>query len=711
MNLKHWFFSFGSHVLRSQKQDLLVNYFLRQSFGLISHNNVHTTQQSSLTAAFNTKPRQKLAFNLKKESTGLFCIPELRDYSGFYLLKERVENEVASLVEEALGPRRTRKIVEVFDQLSDSLCRVADMSEFVRLAHPQEEYAKAAEDCCMSLSGLVERLNTNVDLYNILKMALENGDIVPMDDVDKHVGKLFIFDFEQSGIHLDETKRKQFVQLNESILMLGTYFAQGCQKPAPISKNQLPENLRHCFNLHGDSVMVTGLFSDHYSDLIREAAYKIFLQHNSHQSELLDALLHARFAVAQLVGFPTFAHRSLRGTLAENPENVMNFLDTLAEMVMKKAEDDYAEILKQKMRHSSHPQSYSVKPWDPPFYAALGRQERCNINNSDLSPYFSLGCCMEGLNNLFKQLFDVKLQPVEVETGEVWSYDVHKLAVVHGTEGVLGYIYCDFFERMGKPVQDCHFTIQGGRQCQDGSYQLPIVVLQLNFPIPQTSVPSLLTPGMMENLFHEFGHAMHSMLGRTKYQHVTGTRCSTDFAEVPSVLMEYFASDPRVLSTFARHYKTGEPLPMKAINNLSAAKKMFAASDLQLQVFYSILDQMYHGKLPPPGTSTTDILAEVQNKYYGIKYVPGTAWQLRFVHLVGYGARYYSYLLSRAVASRIWEKCFKDDPFSRTMGEHYRQNLLSHGGGKPPSELIKNLLGEEPTMDKLVSSLVHELEL
>ncbi|GAB1606399.1 mitochondrial intermediate peptidase-like [Argonauta hians] len=670
---------------------------------------VHTTQQSSLTATFNTKPRQKLSFNLIKDDSGLFCIPELKTPDGFYLLKENVENSIHELVNEALNPNRKRKMMEIFDNLSDSLCRVADMSEFIRLAHPNEEFAKCAEDCCISLSGLVECLNTNVELYEALKTVLETGDIVPMDSVDMRVGKLFLFDFEQSGIHLDETKRKHFVQLNESILMLGTYFTQGCQKPSSIQKKQLPDKLQYCFNLSGDNVTVGGLFSDHYSDLVREAAYKIFLQPNKHQNELLDALLNARYALAQLVGFPTYAHRSLKGTLADNPENVMNFLETLAKQVSKKADEDYSSILKLKMQYSSSPQSCTVKPWDPPYYTAINRQERCNVNNNELAAYFSLGCCMEGLNNLFKCLFDVHLQPVGVEHGEVWSYDVCKLAVVHGTEGVLGYIYCDFYERIGKPNQDCHFTIQGGRLKEDGTYQLPIVVLQLNFPSPQTSVPSLLSPGMMENLFHEFGHAMHSMLGRTKYQHVTGTRCSTDFAEVPSVLMEYFASDPRVVSTFARHYKTGEPLKMEIIHNFCAAKKLFAASDLQLQVFYSILDQVYHGKLPSE-TSTTEILGAIQNKYYGIPHVPGTAWQLRFVHLVGYGARYYSYLLSRAVASRIWEKCFKEDPFNQKMGERYRQELLSHGGGKPPQELIEGLLGEKPTMEKLVTSLINELE-
>lgn len=385
----------------------------------------------------------------------------------------------------------------------------------------------------------------------------------------------------------------------------------------------------------------------------------------------------------------------------------MSFLETLADRLKPRAQKDYDKLLQLKKESGSYEKT--ILPWDQPYYSAIGRKRQCNISHANLAPYFSLGCCIDGLNNLFKCLFDVTLQHVDTVRGEVWTSDVKKLAVVHATEGTLGYIYCDFFERPDKPNQDCHYTIQGGRLKEDGEYQHPIVVLQLNFPLSQGRTPTLLTPGQVENLFHEFGHAMHSMLGRTKYQHVTGTRCPSDFAEVPSVLMEFFVRDPRVLSSFARHYETGETIPTEMILGMCKAKTVFEASELQLQVFYSLLDQVYHGP-HPLGKSTTDILSDVQSKYYGIPHVSGTAWQLRFGHLVTYGARYYSYLMSRAVASRIWHKCFKQDPFNRKMGERYRQEMLAHGGGIPPIDLVEGLLNDRPTMDKLVDSLIEDVD-
>ncbi|KAM6970189.1 mitochondrial intermediate peptidase-like [Aplochiton taeniatus] len=392
--------------------------------------------------------------------------------------------------------------------------------------------------------------------------------------------------------------------------------------------------------------------------------------------------------------------------MAENPETVMKFLELLTERLANRTAKDFNMMREMKIELNSR--STVLMPWDHPYFSGALRAEKYKIEPSQYSPYFSLGACMEGLNNLFSQLLGVSFQAEEPRTGEVWSDDVRKLAVVHETEGLLGYIYCDFFRRPEKPHQDCHFTIRGGRLKEDGQYQLPVVVLILSLPPPSRRTPTLLTPGMMENLFHEMGHAMHSMLGRTRYQHVTGTRCSTDFAEVPSILMEFFATDYRVVNQFARHYQTGKPLPKSMVSRLCESKRVCGAADAQLQVFYAALDQVYHGK--PKQQSTTEILKEMQEKFYGLPYVPNTAWQLRFSHLIGYGAKYYSYLMSRAVASMVWRQCFLKDPFNREMGERYRREMLAHGGSKEPMLMVQGMLQRSPTIEDLVDALVADLD-
>ncbi|XP_073989933.1 mitochondrial intermediate peptidase [Rhodnius prolixus] len=685
-----------------------VKSFLKLKSFRNPRNHCNVSTWSPLATAFNARPVQKLHLNLTKESKkGLFGIPELQTYDGFFLLKENVIAETERLVDEAINPNRSRKMVNIFDELSDTLCRVADLAEFIRLAHPLPSFSYAAENACISLSGVVEKLNTNRNLYDSLKSVIVHGDKQPTTVVDNHVASLFLFDFEQCGIHLPEHERSEVVALNDYILHLGQKFMAGAVSSRSIDKDQVPSKVRNLFSIESNKVEINGLYADADNELVREVAYKIFLSPNHEQEHLLDELLAARHRLAEVCGFPTYAHRALNSSLAESSKNVWDFLIALNEDLRPRTATDFQSMLELKQMENSL--ATTLAPWDIPYFSTKAKKNWLKAENRKFSPYFSLGTCMEGLNNLLQQIFGISLVNDKINNGEVWASDIYKLAVVHETEGLLGQIYCDFYERSTKPNQDCHFTIRGGKKLADGTYQNPIVVVMLNVPTPLWNGPSLLSPSMVDNLFHEMGHAMHSMLARTEYQHVTGTRCTTDFAEVPSVLMEYFASDKRVLKTFAKHYETQEPMPDDLINKLCDSKHVFDASEMQLQVFYSILDQLYHGKHPLDG-STTEVLAEVQNKYYGIPHVPNTAWQLRFSHLVGYGAKYYSYLMSRAVASSIWQKYFASDPFSRVEGERYRRDCLEHGGGKPARALVKDFLQCDPTPKYLVSALITDLD-
>ncbi|XP_028818260.1 mitochondrial intermediate peptidase isoform X2 [Denticeps clupeoides] len=652
---------------------------------------------SPVGAAFNARQQRKLDL-FHRSNVGLFGVPELTCPDGFAAVGERALRETERLVEKACQSLPGIITVKTFDQLSDSLCRVADLADFVKVAHPDPAFREAAERTCVNIGTMVEKLNTNVDLCNSLKNLLDKSDIMAsLDPETRRVAELFMFDFEISGIHLSEEKRKEAVNLNVRLLDLNNEFLVGSHLPNKIEKRMLPDHIHHHFSKEGNYIQIGGLHAEATDDLVRELAYRIFLYPNTSLLQTLEELLKCRNKLANLVGYESYANRALKGTMAKSPETVMKFLQLLTDQLSARTAQDF-EMMRA-MKAKLNPRNAELMPWDHPYFSGVLRAERFNIEPSLYSPFFSLGACMEGLNSLFTELYGVSLMAEEPSAGEVWSEDVRKLAVVHETEGLLGYIYCDFFHRPDKPHQDCHFTIRGGRQLDNGQYQLPVVVLLLSLPLPRKSAPTLLTPGMMENLFHEMGHAMHSMLGRTRYQHVTGTRCATDFAEVPSILMEYFATDHRVLNQFARHYQTGQPLPKSMVTRLCESKKVCGAADTQLQVF--------HGK--PQDRSTTDILKDLQEKFYGLPYVPNTAWQLRFSHLIGYGAKYYSYLMSRAVASMVWKQCFLKDPLNREMGERYRQEMLAHGGGKEPMLMVEGMLQRRPTVEDFVDALVSDL--
>lgn len=713
---------------------------------------LHSRSVSSLTplgAAFNSKPQKSSFFPRERwsrssnaRSTGLFQFPELTSPNGFHDLEQSCAIRSQELVEEACSPpsARTRIVARVFDELSDELCRVADMAEFVRLAHPDRSMAGAAERACISVSGLVERLNTNVRLFESLRASVEDGQDDMPDKVDQHVAKLFLMDFYQCGIHLPDADRQKVVELNDSILQLGQHFATNCHRPRVVKKMDLPSKIRHHFSIDGDNIILNGLPVDTPHDMAREAGYKIFYWEDPTQESILSRMVSQRHELAAKCGYPTFGHRAMSESLGAEPDRIMAFLNKLSTELKPRVAKDYEEMSRMKSKATGVDK---LQVWDVPYFAMQARTNAMfQFDTSKVSEYFSLGVCMEGLDRLFNRLYGVRLHLSEPLTGELWHNDVYKLSVREAdSDEELGTIYCDFFSRSGKPHQDCHFTIRGGRlRDQDQSYQNPVVVLMLNLPPPGWARPTLLSGSMLDNLFHEMGHAMHSMLARTKYQHVTGTRCSTDFAEVPSTLMEYFASDVRVLEDMSQHYQTGEKLPRSILEKYVTSRKVFLGPDIQSQLCYSMLDQKLHSR-HPLGCSTTQIMQHIHAEHHSLPFAEGTAWQHRFSHLVssfpfpgraffyrrhenswqhkkmiffafqvGYGARYYSYLLARAVASNIWQQLFQADPFDTDKGNLLRQKCLSYGGGKPSSQIIAGLLGHPVGPTDFVDALLREVD-
>ncbi|CAK8688079.1 mitochondrial intermediate peptidase-like [Clavelina lepadiformis] len=663
------------------------------------------TTWNALASSFNILPQKKYDFWSK--NVGLFEISQLQTPEGFRVLKDEAVRRGWELLDKAVQSKPGEETIILFDELSDNLCRVADMADFVRTAHPDSGFAEAASEAHLHIGTLVEELNTNKNLYLALKRVTNNEEIMTrLDEETKTVADLFMFDFLISGIHLKSNDRQRAVQLHEEILQLTAQFLQLSNASVAFPKEQIPESLHKSFSQSDSNIVVSGLQCDNPDHLVREASYRLHYYSNPETEKILSRLLRARHEVARLVGFDSFAERALKSTMAKTPENVVKFLNLLSSKLKPMAEAEIEDLRLLKERDC---EPGPIKAWDLNHYVTKSKEKKFSIDQVLFSTYFSLGDCMNGLNQLFKALYDVTVCPVPTQKGEVWSNDVIKLVVSDACGQVQGYIYCDFFNRAGKPQQDCHFTIRGGRQLRDGSYQVPIVVLMLHLSPPGLGQTPLLYPSALHNLFHEMGHAMHSMLGRTRYQHVTGTRCATDFAEVPSVLMEYFATDARVLASFAKHYKTRETLPETMIDSLCGADKTCAVTEMQTQVLYSLIDQKFHGVLSQSERSLHEVVHEVQSGHHSIPMIPNTSWHLRFSHLGSYGAKYYSYLMSRAVASRIWEKFFKENPFNKEGGLKYKNEMLRHGGGKDPVKMYQDLLGEEFNTNRLVDALIDDV--
>ncbi|KAJ2161727.1 Mitochondrial intermediate peptidase [Coemansia sp. RSA 552] len=690
--------------------------------------------------------------------------------------------EAKALTEQVLSaqtPQEKRNVVKCLDQLSDALCRVMDVAELVRQVHPDSSWQKAAEDVYAGMFDYMNGLNTHVGLYTKLVEVMDDPGISKaLSPVEHEVALSFRRDFERSGIHLESSAHESFVKLSASIHDLSRDFLRH-QSDLPPKTGAVPVPAEALYSLPSQAVMeifqssrsykrasdgvtmvdvVPGDMAAHYilrdckDEGVREAVYKAWQSGSSATVRPLEQLLEDRLQLARTVGFESFSHLTLDDKMAKSPDHVDEFLRGLATQARPQW-DGIARSLRETRRRygkGAGDASADMRPWDRDFWITKQRMERGLVPS--MSPYFSLGRVVLGLSRVFKSLYGVELRAATPQPGEIWHPEVRKLEVVDEDGALLGLVYCDVFSRSSKAhVGAAHFTARCARRVDDDigvpgmaaeyssmtvverggqRFQLPVVVLICNFPPPETGSPPLLSWDNVETIFHEMGHAMHSMLGQNGFHNVAGTRCPVDFVELPSVLMEHFARSPNVLSLFASHYKTGEPLPRELIYQCAEQRQHYAALDLHSQLFMSALDQRYHSAvLGPSGDSSPGWSTRALANVHGdpmfssgsgrtlFEYVKGTRWQSRFTHLIGYGASYYSYLFDRVLAGQIWDRVFQGDrphpqdcsnnPLTREAGERYKNEVLRWGGGRSPWQCLASVLDNGRTPHREIEDIAQ----
>ncbi|KAI0785474.1 mitochondrial intermediate peptidase [Irpex lacteus] len=681
--------------------------------------------------------------------TGLFGHGFLTTPSAFVQLADSTLLRAEVLTQRIVRARESReelaRVVKHLDRLSDLLCGVIDLAELVRNAHPDPVWVQTAEHVYEKMCEFMNVLNTHVELYYVLKEVLSDPEIMnSIGPEAQETARIFWRDFEKSGINLPPDQRSQFVSLSSEILTLGRQFLNetaAARPPAVIKPSELQglkdKTMGARLRLQArfrDLVVYPGSLQAQmimHSAPLEEPRRKVYMAANSstpEQIELLENLLRARGKLARLVGKESFAHMTLTDKMAGSPENVVHFLEALLEHTKPYARNALRTLSMRKQEHLNTPPFPTIQAWDRDYYCP----PEPPAPPVSLPP-LTLGTVFMGLSRLFRNLYGITLRLTDAAPGEVWHSDVRKLEVVDERSGVIGWIYADLFARHGKPGGAAHYTVRCSRRTDDddehrdllgiqnqngevaqamalsnefeaahrsrirgveGVFQLPVVVLLCEFTRPTLSQgPTILAWHEVLTLFHEMGHAMHSMIGRTEYQNVSGTRCATDFVELPSILMEHFLNSPTVLSLFDISGK--QPVRKSGHHHEDPCKSI----DTHTQILLASLDQIYHS---PAALSSdfdsTAALAKLYDTRGLIPYVPGTSWQTQFGHLFGYGATYYSYLFDRAIASRVWRKLFAHDPLNRETGEKYKNEILRYGGGRDPWKMVSKLL-DAPEME------------
>ncbi|KAG9452439.1 hypothetical protein H6P81_005343 [Aristolochia fimbriata] len=648
--------------------------------------------------------------------TGLYGFDLLKTAKGFRRFVDEAIHRSGELVTYISRLPPSVEIIRAMDEISDTVCSVVDSAELCRNTHPDREFVEEANNACIKMYDYLHVLNTNHDLYNAVIKAEQSGHL-QTKEAQKAACTLRI-DFEKGGIHLCAGKLDRVNQLNNEIARLSREFNKnitidsGSVDIYPASR--IPKILQHLlkpiyrttssrvnhelkekgFRISTDPGTLSSILKWAADDEVRKLSY---ISGNSVPREnlkVLDRLIAARDELAKIMGYKSYAEFAVHPNIASTPDVVTSFLKDLSEVVQDKADEEFKAIRNFK-RKLCNEKSMDLEPWDEAYFTAMMKSSSFDLDPSVVASYFPLSQCIEGLKVLVESLFGATFCTIPLAPGESWHSDVLKLSLHHPKEGDLGYLYLDLYSRPGKFPICAHFAIKGARRISAMEYQLPVVALVCNFSASPGSSTSRLNHWELETLFHEFGHALHSLLSRTDYQHFSGTRVVLDLAETPANLFEYYAWDYRVLRKFARHVSTGDVIPEALVKSMNDAKRMFAATELQRQIFYSMIDQTLFGEQACPARDTVSVVADLKRQYTSWNNVEGTHWHTRFNHLINYGGGYYSYLYARCFAATIWQQVCLEEPLSSTTGSALRTEFLQHGGAKDAVQLLKDVAGED----------------
>ena len=455
--------------------------------------------------------------------------------------------------------------------------------------------------------------------------------------------------------------------------------------------------------------------------------YTVYNSIDKSRSSSLFQLINTRHKLARLLGYESAADRTISNSMAGDVNSVKTLLHNSAQLLrpialgeIAAARDMVISLLDENDKQKTpYALCDRMHVYDGAFYINYARnniwkQQPSSINSDNslslaLAEYFPLKNCLEAINIICQSLFKTCFEPLSVRPNETWHSSVIKAGLMD-ENGLQGVLYLDLMSRADKPDLECHQLIQGSRKDEQGRFQIPVAALSCNFSSLSPNSNQLISPSNLCSFFHEMGHALHSLLGRTNFQHVAGTRCPTDLGEIPSNLMEYFSSDKRFLKLFARHYETDELIPDDLLHFLVQRACSFEAYSTYIQVLYAIMDIMLHVREFESENEMLQLENEVYNEY-GL-YLPesNTSWMQRFSHLSSYGSRYYSYTWAKAFASLFWKRKFLKDPLSPLIGEQYKDLFLSRGYGMDPWDMVHEFLGFKPTTNDLVKSILHSVK-
>lgn len=606
-------------------------------------------------------------------------------------------------------PLTVDTVLVPLDRLYHTVYRVFNPIYLMAETHPQEAIRSACREAIEAFSSWLNTLAINEDLYKVVKAYESTSEARLLTGVMKRYLDDTIMGFRRSGFDLTADDRDRLKSIRIDIDKLSLDFQKNIADSTsaslaiPIGEaTGLPADYVEA-RKQADGTLHVDLSYPSYvpfmkycrSELWREQLWRLYNQRAWPANlDLLDQLLIKRHELATVLGYRSYAAYATEDRMAKTPETVWKFEQDLTEKVRQKASADYQLLLEEK-RSFTGQTDVVVHEWDSAFYSNRIKETRYSVNDQEVKHYFELNSVLDGLFRINGTILGLTFR--EVTTPAVWHETVRQFEVVdQKTNRPIGTFYLDLFPRENKYSHAAMFPLVSGISL-GADYERPVAALVCNFPAATPSQPSLLLFSDVNTLFHEFGHLLHGMVTTSPLQAYAGTNVLLDFVETPSQFFENFLYDYPTVSSFARHYQTGDPFPSDLFNRILSARNLGSGLFAQSQLLYGTLDFTLHdGFIPSPEKTTTDVLKQLKSEQTHFPWKDGNYFHAAFGHLSGYAAGYYSYLWAKVYAQDIWSVFESTGASDPATGLKFRETILEPGGTRDPMELVENFLGRKP---------------
>ncbi len=589
------------------------------------------------------------------------------------------------------APRDAMTTLQAFDTavliVGDAEAR-AGLAEQV---HPAKPFRDAAQVCEQEGNSVLTDITLDKEMYDAL--ASLNGS--KLDPAATYYFKTTLRDYHRAGVDRDDPTRQKIRQLQDELLKIGQQFDENIA--ADVRKLQvnasdldgLPEDFKrsHPPDASGKVTLTTDNtdyfpFMDYAkSEPARKAFFVLYRQRAYPKNiDVLAQLLQKRHELANVLGYPDWAAYITEDKMVGTEQNAADFIEKITAAAQAGSKRDYEELLAFKKHEDA--KAESVNPWDVAHLVHVAKIEKFGYDSQVIRLYFEYSRVLQGILDITSRMYGLTYKPVT--SAKVWHPEV-AVYDVYARDKLIGRIYFDMFPRENKFKHYATFNLATGK----AGFRLPEYVLVCNFP-RATGEPGLMEREDVITFFHEFGHLIHGIMkGNTQW--ATGD-LENDFIEAPSQMFEEWPKDPAILQTFARHYKTNQPIPAELADKARAADDFDRALDVRTQMFYAAISLDFYNR-NPQGLDTDKLLAQLQERYTPFKYVENTHMQTAFGHLNGYSAVYYTYMWSLVIAKDMFTQFKKDGLMNPQVAAKYSNTVLAASGTKPAAELVRDFLG------------------